>query len=120
MKYLLVFLLLIGQVHAEESVVYLEKGKPSPIDGFGITVEKAKSIRILDLNYQFEQKKTAALTEENGLVMQRLANAQEQNQSLARQLVEQRDSSFFSKAGFFILGAATTTLIAYGVSHAVR
>jgi hypothetical protein len=120
MKYLLVFLLLIGQVRAEESVVYLNKGQPAPFDGFAVSFEKAKAIRLLDLNYQFEQKKTAALTEENTIVMQRLTNAQDQNKALATQLVEQRDSSFFSKVGMFILGAGVASVVAYGATRAVR
>ncbi len=49
----------------------------------------------------------------------RIKNFSEQNDKLSERL-QKSDTGWFERLGFFILGAASATLIAFGASRAVR
>lgn len=100
-------------------VIPITKGSPSPIDGFVIDREKADIIRNSDLDSQYTKKENSYLKEDNDTLNKRVNLAQNQIDSLSKQVLQEKDT-FWTKMGFFILGAAVTTGLAFGVSRATR
>lgn len=97
------------------SAVHLNKGDPAPMEGYEITPQKTIDIRNLSIDMDTSKKVNANLTQENTLLGQRLQNAQQQDNFLADQLNKEKDTSFLSKAAFFVFGALTVGLVSYGV-----
>lgn len=103
-----------------DEVIHLDKDQKAPYEGFLFDREKAEKVRILDIGLKSQVKINSILTDENGIYEERLTNLREQNSNLSKSLIEERSSSIWSKLGFFILGAAVTTGVVYGVSKATR
>jgi hypothetical protein len=101
--------------HTDDSTIFLKKGDPAKFDGYEITPQKTIDIRNLGIDMDTTKKINANLAEENNLLTQRLQNAQQQDNFLADQLNKERDTSFLSKAAFFVFGALTVGLVSYGV-----
>lgn len=99
---------------------FLEKGQPAPFSGFLLDRDKAAKIRLLDIDYQEALKTKDYLQKDNAIYVQRLDNMKEYNDRLAKENVELRENSIWSKLGFFVLGALVTTGIAFGVSRAAK
>lgn len=99
----------------DDSAIHLDKAQLAPYDGYEITPQQAIKVRNLSIDNDMEHHVNADLTQENSLMNQRLTNAQTQEASLSKQLVEQKDSGALSKIGMFVLGAVTTGLISYGI-----
>lgn len=111
--------------HAEFE--WLPKDSPSPYSGYLISPGKEQELRLnnekLKLNdaiiKQYEIVKT--LDDKHiGILQQRLDIYQNENIRLSKEVVESRGDGFWNKFLYFALGAAATTAIAYGVSHATR
>jgi hypothetical protein len=98
-----------------DDAVFLPINKPAPFTGYLITPDKANSIRNDSIDLSTQVHVNSNLTQENALLNQRLTNSQQQGDYLSKQLVSERDSSFLSKAAFFVFGAAVTGLISYGI-----
>lgn len=105
---------------SEDSAIPLTKGQAAPYTGYEITPDQAVKVRNLSIDNDTASHINSNLTQENALLNTRLTNAQTQNESLSKQLVETRDSSFLSKAGFFILGAVITGAISVGVYRTTK
>jgi hypothetical protein len=99
---------------------FLEKGQIAPFDGFLLDREKATKVRLLDIDYQEALKTKDYLQKDNEVYIQRLDNMKNYNDRLAKENVELRENSIWSKLGFFVLGALVTTGIAYGVTRATK
>lgn len=106
-------------VYADDAK-YLGKGQPAPFDGFLLDREKASKVRLLDIDLKESLKTNEYLKKDNELYVQRLDNMKEYNDNLAKEVVTLRENSIWSKLGFFLLGAATTTLITFGISRATK
>lgn len=119
MKYLLIIALFINPLARADQVQAINKGEPAPFQGFIMDRERADAIRNNDLDKQYTGKENGYLKKDNELLNQRVNLAQTQIDSLSKQVVEGKDN-FWTKAGFFILGAAVTTGLAFGVSRATR
>ena len=115
---LLVFSL-ITPAFADQST-YLDKGAVAPYPGFLLDHEKAGKVRLLSIDLEEAVKTRDYLTKDNEVYVKRLENMTTQNDKLATQLADARDTSLWSKLGLFILGAATTTLIVYGTSRVTK
>jgi hypothetical protein len=116
MKKIIALLLILSiQSAISEEAVPLQKGQPAPYTGYEIDQAKVISIRNLGIDNDSKTRINSNLTQENALLQQRVTNAQQESAALSKQLAEQRDTSFFSKAGYFIAGALVTGLIGYGV-----
>jgi hypothetical protein len=105
----------LGITDSSPQAVQVNKGQAAPFNGYLITPEKAVDLRNMSIDNDTNKKVNANLTEENGLLSERLKNSQDQDAYLSKQLVENRDASFLSKAAFFVFGAAVTGLISYGI-----
>lgn len=99
---------------------FLEKGQAAPYDGFLLDREKAAKVRLLDIDYQEVLKTKDYLQKDNEVYVQRLDNMKNYNDRLAKENVELRENSIWSKLGFFVLGALVTTGIAFSVSRATK
>ena len=100
---------------ADGDAIFLEQGKTAPFTGYLITQDKANKIRLMDIDLQIANKLNTGLQSENDILRQRLDNSQQQIDILSKRVIEAKDDSFFSKAGYFILGSLITGLIGYGV-----
>ena len=103
-----------------DNVVFLDKDKPAPFAGYLMDQEKVDKIRLLNIDYQEALKTKEYLQKDNDLYAKRLDNLTQYNDKLATEVVSLRENSIWSKIGFFILGAAVTTGVAFGVSKAIR
>jgi len=121
MKYLsLALILCITSTAFADKSTYLDQGSITPYDGFLLDRDKASKVRLLDIDLQEAIKTKEYLQKDNDLYIQRLENVSKENDKLATQLTESRDTSFWSKIGFFLIGSAVTTAIVYGTSRAIR
>lgn len=104
---------------AEDNVVYLEKGSPSPFSGFLFQPTEQKRLRLLDEENNFNKQRVELLNniidnqKKDALVYeQRLTNFKEQNDKLSQ---ANQSSDFLNKTIYFIAGSVITGLIGYGV-----
>ena len=120
MKKLITLLLIVcSPVYAQDTVV-LHKGDIAPFDGVLLSQPKAEQVRQIKLDLDLKLVEVDILTRQNKLLMAYTATSEQHIQSLSKQVVESRDNSMLGKIGYFLLGAATTTIIAYGVSQSLR
>lgn len=105
---------------SDPSVVQLKKSDPAPFAGYLITPAKVQKIYQLQVDLDAEKHVNQLLTSEQALYDKRIANAQNEVDSLSKELSENRDKSIFTKAGYFIFGAVVTGVIAYGVARSMR
>lgn len=122
---LLLILLLSNQAVAEPKLVYLEKDNLAPFTGYLINPEMEKQFRLMDSELDYQKKLNLSLKsitklhEENeSIYIKRLENQQKQIDNLSERIV--KDDSIWGKLGMFLLGSASTILIAYGVTRATR
>lgn len=108
-------LLNIQSGNTDEGAVHMNVGDKAPYEGYEITPAQAAKVRNQTIDLSLQQHLNSNLTQENALMGERITNAQQQNDRLSKELVETKDNSFFSKAGFFVLGSLVTGAIAYGV-----
>lgn len=72
-----------------------------------------------NIDLQYYKKSTDNLNLQIVDYQKRVDNFQVQNDKLSERL-SKSETGFFERVGFFMLGAAAATLIAYGASRAVR
>ena len=119
MKKLIALLLLVCSPAYANTAVLL-KGQPAPWGGILMSQEKAEQVRQIKLDLDLKLVEVDILTRQNKLLTDYTATSEQHIQSLSKQVVESRDNSMLGKIGYFLLGAATTTIIAYGVSQSLR
>lgn len=100
-------------------VTLLDAGQPAPYAGFLFTRIKADEFRLLDINYKLSVTTNEILTKQNVLLNEQLDKANANVTRLADQVVKERND-LWSNIGMFLLGAAATTLVAFGVSRATK
>jgi hypothetical protein len=113
--------LCLGQVQ------HINKGEPSPFEGFVFSIDAERSNRkqLLDLDIykQLDESNKRMLDlqiKENSIVTQQYILWKDQSASLSKQLVSARNDSFWKSLVYFSLGALITTGLAFGVSRATR
>lgn len=114
--YLLIFLYSFN-IYCDDTVVYLEEGKPAPYTGYLFNPTKEKELRLLDVNLTYYKSFSESL--------QNINKAQEDNLkqmdyrlTLRDKRIEEltdRQDGIWGKIGFFILGSVITGLVSYGV-----
>jgi hypothetical protein len=119
MKYSLI-LLLISNLALADDAKYLRQNDLAPFSGYLISPEKAEKIRLMDIDLNTSRKIVEGLNEENQILDLRLKAAKDHIDFQAKELVEARDQGFFTKTGYFLLGAIITGLISYGAAQAYR
>jgi hypothetical protein len=119
-------LLLISSI-ASAQVVHLDKGSPSPFEGylFSIESEKANRKSLLDLDIYKEldasnRRMLDLKTQENTILTQQYVLWKDQSASLSKQLVSARNDTFWHSLLYFGLGCLVTTGLAYAVNKATR
>ena len=122
MKKLIIPLLFVFSLNAlaEDTAKYLPKGEPAPFSGYLLSPEKADKVRLITIDLSLSKKTNDILTQQNTLLQTQVAQSQEHINNLNKTLVDSKDSAFLSKIGMFLLGATSATVIAWGVSRAVR
>jgi hypothetical protein len=119
MKTLLVAILLVSQaVSANEDVVYLPKGTQTPYTGYLFSEQKAQEVRVKIIDLEAATRTIQIMTDENALMVKRLELSKEHIDHLSKQVVS--NDSLWGKMGYFFLGAAAASLVAFGASRAVR
>lgn len=103
-----------------DTAVYLPKGSTTPFDGYLIDQEKADKVRNNKIDLDTANKIIESYKNEELFWQERLKNSRDSEQAMAKRLVDMQDNSVFSKVGYFVLGAAAATLVAYGAARAVR
>lgn len=123
MKYLILFILSTQLAFAQD-VSYLEKGSPAPYTGYLFSPQKEREIRLTTETLKYcDKSKEMALSilqdyeTKDKITADRMNLRDQQIDSLSKRLVDAKDDSFLSKAGFFILGALVTGGIAYGLTR---
>ena len=109
MKYLLAILLSINLAFADEAVHLLKD-----------TEEKANKIQDMSLELKSYLRINDLLTEENGLVKQRLEASKEHAKFLTDQVNKIKNDSLFPKMGYFVLGAGLAGVVSYGVAATTK
>lgn len=109
------------------AVTIVEKGQPSPYRGFLFTEQEQEELRNQSIEAEANKKRIELLLEQNKLydsnqkIMQEQVTLwRDQAHSLAKINAEKQELQFWKNTFFFALGAALTTAIVYGVSHAQR
>lgn len=123
MKYLLPLILFISSIsYADTSgdAAYLNLGDKAPFAGYLISPDKADKVRLMDIDLSTCKYTDNLKDEELTLAAQRLDNAKKEQQYLNDELVKTRSGEWLTKAGYFVLGVAATSLIAFGVSRTLR
>lgn len=120
MKHLLILILALSNVCYADQSTLLEKDQKAPYTGYLLDQDKAEKVHAMSLNYQEALDNEKYLTDTNAIYVKRIELVSTENDKLAKQVAEQRDSSIWSKLGFFVLGAAVTTGLAFGLSRATR
>src|SRR6267142_3267332 len=123
MKKLLIFLMLFSYslCLADDNNDYalLNKDDKAPFKGYLISEEKGMKLKLMDLDLQSKIKVIDLQQQEQLVMQQRLTNSENEVNQLNKQLENVKDNSIWGKVGFFILGAAVTGLVAYGVTRAL-
>jgi len=119
MKRLIVLILLSSQAWGGEAV-FLPSGSVTKYDGYLITQDIADKARENKIDLDAKTRILKLMQDENVILEQRLTNTQTEMDRLSKAVVEERNSNGINKFTYFLLGAAATTLIAYGASRAVR
>lgn len=115
-------LLLCSNIALADNVtvsVFLTKGQASPYDGYLLDQAKVKSLYNDNLDLQFYKKSNDNLNLQIVDYDKRVNNCLSQNDKLAVKL-EHSDSNMLEKIGFFFLGAAAASIVAFGAARAVR
>lgn len=105
---------LVSVCKADDQAVLLQKDDRATFTGYLVTPTKIQSLYNLNIDYQTQQHINQNLNLEITDYQTRIKNYQDQNQELAKR-IETSDTGFFSKVGYFILGAAITGLVSYGI-----
>lgn len=115
--------LIVNTAMACDPVKQIDKGEPSPCNGYVFSVEKEKEVRlkILDLDYykavsDSKTREVELFKEENQLLMDKSKLWKVEAENQAKALASERNSSFWKAAAFFALGAVVTTGITYAVN----
>ena len=110
--------LLNNTVYAAD-VTLLDAGQPAPYAGFLFSRTEADKVRNLKLDLDLSTKMVDLGKQENVLLTNQLDKANLHINNLADQVVKEKDT-FWSNLGFFLLGSAVTTVIAYGVVRVTK
>lgn len=118
---LLIPTLVFGQVQ------HVNKGEPSPYEGYVFTLDaernNRKQLLDLDIYKQLDESNKRMLdlrVSENKVITEQYQLWKEQSNSLSKQLISARNDSFWKSLVYFGLGALITTGLAFGVSRATR
>lgn len=119
MRFLMLLILISSVSKAADDVVPISKGTPAPMDGVLMSTDKARELKNELLDKDMLQKQVGIYKLNEELLGSQVTLWRTQSDSLSKQLTEQKNS-FWSNTGFFLLGAAVTTGLAFGVSRATR
>lgn len=122
-KILLISLIIVNSLGAyAEDVIYLDKGKAAPYDGYLFTPEKAKDTRLQLIEGDYNKDLVKSLTKTIDLYQsnEEISNKKvdlllDQNDKLAVQLNSSRQVSNWEKVGYFLGGIIITGLAIKGV-----
>jgi hypothetical protein len=124
MQKLFLGLLLSANVMA---ATVIDKGQVSPYKGFLFTEQEEQQLRDQSIELEADKQRIQLLMEQskiyesNQKIMQEQVTLwRDQAHSLAKINAEKQELQFWKNTFFFTLGAALTTAIVYGVSHAQR
>jgi len=121
MKYLLLLMLIIQPAFGYE-VKYLPKGSVTTFEGYLIepTLEKDMRYNLIELDYQ--KKLNTSLVEINNSYVENTKIMQTRLDLQRVQLEKSYENKegFLGKFGYFLLGAATATLITFGVARSYQ
>lgn len=129
MKTLILFLIVtLCPINAlAYEVKYLEKDTPAPFSGFLFSKESEKQLREMEQDLALCNKASALYVkqseaqEELFKLAQRKASLYEtQSDRLAKELADQRSTTFWQNTAYFIGGALLSGIIAYGYSRVLR
>lgn len=116
-------LLLVSFTAQAGGISRIEKDQPAKHSGYLITEDMEQYFRKQVEDLEFQKNINKELTDVNtklhtqtGVMQSRIDNLLEQN----TKLIDKTQDTLFSKIGLFLLGAAATTLITFGVSRSVR
>lgn len=119
MKYLLIFILLTQQAFAQ--VVHLGVGQPAPYEGYLFDPKQESELRLTDSELVYQKKLTLSLNEINKSYEEQVSIMQSRITNQTKQIQELENSNgFFGKYGFFILGVASATLMAYAINQGTK
>lgn len=125
-KVIAIFLIFGVTANANE-VTYLEQGKPAPFTGYLFSTEQEKEIRYQLIDADFNTKR---LQIKDGIISnyesqiviydKRLELYKNTSEELAKQMIANKDVSFWEKSFYFILGATLTGLVSYGLVNTLK
>jgi len=109
-----------GSATSDPDNVYLRSGAPAPYEGILMPLPRAQRVNVLEMQAANSATVVGLQTDEMALMNTRINNAATEKARLAKSLESERSTSFLSKAGYFILGAAVTGLLSYGAMKAYK
>jgi len=120
MKKFIVFLLIFSSLaQADQESVALKAGDKAPYDGILLSIPRAERVRLMDIDLTSCLKISDLKDKELSIQDLRITNANKTITELSEK-VSKKEDSLLSSIGMFLLGAATATLITYGVSQTIR
>ena len=103
----------ICSADVQHDSIQLNAGQVAPFTGYLLPPDKVLQFRSDEIDLDFYKKTNGNLNLEITDYQTRVKNYQDENAELAKQVAS--SDNFFSKAGYFVLGALITGLVSYGV-----
>lgn len=127
LKSFLITILISSNICFADDAKYISAGQNAPYDGFLFTVPKTQELRKTVIEHKtyklINESLEKSVTEQSNIItLERDKNKMllEQNDKLAVELKDARDTSDRTKLLWFALGVIGTGLVTYGISKAVN
>jgi hypothetical protein len=121
MKKLISILCILTSLSAfAEDNVALKKGDVAAFDGILMPLDRAQRVNLMQIDLSTCTKVSGLKDDENKILNDRINNLNAENTNLSQRLVSSKEAGMWDKVGFFIIGAALTTVVAYGAVRATR
>jgi hypothetical protein len=101
-------------------IVPIKKGEPSPGEGFFVSIEEMKKFRQINEEKKLLEQKVLTFKDLSIVNDQRIEVYQKQSNYYQEQYLKQQTKTMWSGIGGFILGAAATSLAAYGTVRLLK
>lgn len=123
-KYLLSFTIFVTTSTSygvcNNPVTFLQENEKVPCSGYLFTPEKELEVRTKITNYERLENVIQKQDLLIDVLNKRVDNQIQQNINLSNELQRKENETYWQKAGFFLLGAILTGVIAYGTVQSLK
>lgn len=118
MRFIILFIISFNSFAID--ITPIKKGEASPGDGFFVSTEEMKKFRQINEEKKLLEQKVLTFGDLAITNEQRIDIYKKQSDYYEEQYLKQQNKTIWSGIGGFILGAAATSLVAYGTMRALK